>query len=103
MYSNAWYCIYIVTTFTHAGSVSGVGDNVNCIEDVRIQCILIYGILCIFQHPTRTQAGSAGSVMTYNALVGVLQRHVDSRLESLMGVIDAQVCVCERESVCVGV
>ncbi len=42
-------------------------------------------------------AGCAGSVMTYNALVSVLQQRVDSKLESLMGKIDAQAMAARRE------
>ena len=41
--------------------------------------------------------GGAASVMTYNALVSVLQRRVDSRLESLMGTIDAQALAARRD------
>jgi len=44
-------------------------------------------------------AGCAESVMTYNALVSVLQRRVDSRLESLMGTIDAQALAARREMI----
>ena len=43
--------------------------------------------------------GCAETVMTYNALVGVLQKHVESRLESLMGSIDAQALAARREMI----
>ena len=46
-----------------------------------------------------TPAGAAGAVMTYNALVSVLQQRVDSKYESLLSTIDAQAQAARREMI----